>query len=228
VDKESFGKKILKSNNMKTLWPGVAVAIIVVLSFLLIRQCRSKPNPVDTTKVAMDALKSGYDSAKKQYLPQIAGLIKVKDSLTYQIDTLSASLALAHQDLQTRAGDIAQTLLSGGEARASHDTIRILQNCDSLRSQVIAGIPAVQSFEHISDSTIKIYASRSAIQDSIIGKLQKLNKLGDSTITAQQLQYEIIHKDDVSKTVQLRIYKPVAIGGVALVAAIIVLKFITK
>jgi hypothetical protein len=63
---------------------------------------------------------------------------------------------------------------------------------------------------------------RVAIKDSIIFFQEKTIRKADTTITAQQLQFEIIHKDDARKTAALKFYKPVAIGGMALAAIFIV------
>lgn len=209
------------------LWPGVAACLILVLACLLVYQhChKSAPGP-DASQQVMAAVKIGYDSCRRLDSPTIAAEMRRGDSLSGVVTRVTADLKRTRADLEDRATAISRTLASGDDARVLHDTIRIVQNCDSLRAEVKSGVPAVQGYMLLTDSAIATIVVRTIIQDSIISKLSRDVAAGRAAITAQQLQYEIVHKDDASKTAQLRIYRPVAIGGVGILAAIIVLKFI--
>jgi len=209
------------------LWPGLALAIILALAVLLAFKSCQKPVPgPDASQQVMAAVKAGYDSARRVDSPQLVALTRQKDSVSMVLDSVLSDLDHARADLQDRAAALSQTLASGDDARVLHDTIRIVQNCDSLRAEVKSGVPAVQGYMLLTDSAIATTVARAIIQDSIISKLSRDVAAGRAAITAQQLQYEIVHKDDASKTAQLRVYRPVAIGGVGILAAIIVLKFI--
>lgn len=210
------------------LWPGFALAIILLLGVLLLEKSCNKPTVVDTSATKMTQVKQGYDSAAAEYIAQVNALKDQRDSLTDVVDSLLARDLMMQYALDMMGDTVKNTLAALDRAKVLHDTIPILINCDSLEQEVKRGLPAVKGFEEISDSVIKAATSQAIVQDSMIAKLARLNSVASETITAQQLQYQILHKDDQSKTAQLKIYKPVALGGVALAAVIIALKFILK
>lgn len=203
------------------VWPGLSIAVIILLAFLLIRGCHTPPT-IDTSA----SIRAGYDSAKKIDAPIIARLSLEKDSLGNRIDTLTAALLDADQDLQARAGDLSKTMAALDQARERKDTAARLAHADTLEAEVKAGIPAVEGYTHLSDSLISVCSARGRISDSIIEKLTSLNRIADTTITKQQLQYDMLHKEYGRKSAQLIFYKPVAIGGLAVAAILIALKFI--
>lgn len=176
----------------------------------------------------MISIRAGYDSARRLDSPRLAALARQRDSVSEVLDSVLSDLDQARADLQDRAASVSLTLASGDRARILHDTIRIVENCDSLRAEVKSGLPAVQGYMLLTDSAIGSAVARAVIQDSMIAMLSRDVAAGRATITAQQLQYEIVHKDDASKTAKLRIYRPMAIGGAAIIVAEIVLKFILK
>lgn len=211
---------------LSKLWPGLALAIIALFAFLLLKQGCAQPVVADSTNQVMVAAKAGYDSAKRVDSPVIAVLTQKKDSLTDVVDSLSARLIITQYNLDELGDKITGTLEAGDLARVEHDTVEIVKNCDSLEVEVKADLPIIQGYTQLTDSLIRASVAQASVQDSIVAKLKSLNLVAGNTITAQQLQYAIINKDDMSKTAQLKIYRPVAIGGAALLAAIIVLKFI--
>lgn len=206
---------------LSKIWPGLSIALIILLAFLLIRGCKMTP-PVDNGA----SIRAAYDSAKRVDSPVIARLSREKDSLGNKIDTLTAALLDADQDLQARAGDLSGTMTALDQARERKDTVARLAHGDTLEAEVKAGIPAVKGYVRLTDSLINAGVAQRQVSDSIIVKLNSLNHVGETTITQQQLQYDILHKDFQHNTAQLKFYKPVAIGGAAAVAIIIVLKFI--
>lgn len=216
------------SNLLSKLWPGLSLALITLLLFLLLRGGCGNPAPAiaDTTKISMDALRRGYDSARGVDTPIIVRLTWKSDSLASAIDTLQGDLVHANENLQARAGDLGRTMEALDQARAARDTAARLLHGDTLEAEVKSGIPAVEGYTHLTDSLVKACVARGQVQDSIISRLRGLNLVANTTISRQRFYYEILHKDDVYKTAELKFYKPVAIGGVAVVAAIIVLKFI--
>lgn len=213
------------------LWPGLALAVILALGCLLLySKCnKAKPAPdPDMVAAVASARQAGYDSAQRLDTPQIMqDRVKI-DSLTDLTNDLLEDKLLLQFQLDTLGDRIGNTLVATDEARIKHDTVLIVQNCDSLEAQVKEGIPMVTGYTTLTDSIVKTYVARAVVQDSIIAKLIRDNALGASTITAQQLAYQIVNKDDNAKTAQLRIYKPVAKGGAAIIVGYIVLKILLK
>lgn len=205
------------------LWPGISLAIIAVLAFLLFRSCKTKPLPAADKSAALVA---SYDSTRRLDSTVIVDLTLQKDSLVDVADSLMARQTVMQFTLDTMGEHITGTMASLDVATIKHDTLKIILNCDSLEAQVKRGIPAVEGYTMLSDSLVKALVVSGTIQDSIIDKLTKDNKLASNVITAQQLDYSILNTDDKKKTAQLKIFKPVAIGGVAIVAGIILLKII--
>lgn len=209
------------------LWPGLALAIILGLGVLLaMKSCHNTVAP-DPAGQIMAGIKAGYDSAERVDHAAIAALEEQKDSLQNVLDSLSVREIMMQYKLDILGDTVKQTLAALDQAKVRHDTIPILVDCDSLEAQVKRGVPQVQGFEKLTDSIIRAASAEGAVQDSVIERLTRLNNVADATITAQQLQYEIVHKDDLSKTTQLKIYKPVAFGGVALVVAAILIKLLS-
>jgi hypothetical protein len=210
------------------IWPGFALAIILLLGWLLLEKSCNKAvtTAPDASQQVMAALKAGYDSAARADSPVIEALSYRSDSLQDVIDNLTARQTIMQYTLDVMGDTVKMTLAALDQARAKHDTVPMVVNCDSLEAQVKRGIPEINGYTQLTDSIIQAAVAEATVQDSVIAKLNQLNNMASSTITAQQLQYDIIHKDDVSKTAQLKFYKPAAIGGVGLLAAIIVLKII--
>lgn len=208
------------------LWPGLSLAIIALLLFLWLKSgCKSSPT-VDVTQTAMIAIKAGYDSAKAQDTPVIHRLNIKSDSLSQVLAAERKLRQATETNLQARAADLRQTLAALDQARAAHDTVDRIRQGDSLENQVVSGIPAVEGFTHLTDSMINSCEAQVAIKDSIIFFQDKLIKKSDTAITAQQLQFDIIHSDDMSKTKQLNFYKPAAKISMAVIAAAILIHFI--
>lgn len=208
------------------LWPGLAVAIILLGAFFWLRGCGNSPD-VDSSQKIENALQSGWDSAKRADLPIISRLKIHDDSLGHQLDQEKSRRLAAEQNLKTRKSNALQTVSRLDSARAARDTAAQLHQGIELENQVKAGIPAIEAYDHLTDSMINDFTDRMAIKDSIIFFQGKMLKKADTTITAQQVQYEIIHRAYDRKTMQLKFYKPVAIGGVATAAILIALKLIS-
>lgn len=210
------------------LWPGISLAIIVLLLFLWLKSgCKSSP-VVDAAQKAMTAIKAGYDSAKAQDTPVIHRLNIKSDSIGQVLASERKLRQATEANLQARATDLRRTLAALDQAREIHDTNSRIRQGDSLEAQVISGIPAVEGFTHLTDSMINSCEAKVAVKDSIIFFQDKLIKKGDTTMTAQRLQFDIVHSDDLSKTKQLSFYKPVAKISMGIIAAVIVIKTIVK
>lgn len=206
------------------LWPGLSLAIIALLLFLWLKSgCKSSP-AVDAIQSAMTAIKAGYDSARAQDTPVIHRLNIKSDSLAEQLQAERQRRQAVEGNLKDRAAQLRRTLAALDDARTQGDTAGRIRQGDSLEAQVVTGIPAVEGFTHLTDSMINTCEAQVAMKDSIIFFQGKLLKKADTTITAQQLQYAIIHKDDAKKTAQLKFYRPVAIGGIGVVAIAILIK----
>ncbi len=211
------------------LWPGFALAALLALGCMLLYSECNKPKPgPDPGQSVMASLKAGYDSAQRVDTPQIIALKAEKDSLYDLTNELRAGQLIMQYTIDTLGDKIGNTLVATDAARVKHDTITLLQNCDSLEAEVKQGIPMVTGYTKLTDSLVKAYVAETVVQDSIIAKLTRDNGIAGATITAQQLQYQIINKDDVTKTAELKIYRPVAIGGAAIIVGYVVLKILLK
>lgn len=210
------------STILSKLWPGLSLAIIALLSCLLIRDCRTKPVPIDTGALVT----AGYDSAQRVDTPQIVAWKARGDSLEDLVDSMHIRQIVMQFTLDTMGDNITHTMVGLDQAKIQHDTVQVTTDCDVLEALVKKGIPAVEGYTHLSDTIVNNLMAENSIQDSIIAKLTILNKMAGNTITAQQLDYSILNLDDKTKTAQLKIYKPVALGGMAAVVAFLVLKFI--
>ena len=210
------------------LWPGLSVALIALLLVLWLRAGCNKPSQPDTTQIAMQAIKAGYDSAKLQDTPVIHRLNIRADSLQAQLQAERQRRQAVEGNLKTRAVDLRRTLAALDQARADHDTAGRIRQSDTLEAQVVAGIPAVEGYTHLTDSMINACETQVAVKDSIIFFTNKLLKAADTAITAQRLQFDIVHSDDLSKTKQLSFYKPAAKISIGIILAAILVKFIAK
>ena len=195
---------------------------------LLYEKCNKGTPLPDIAQVKMNAAQAAYDSAKRQDTPIIARLNLKSDSLSKGWAADKQRLAAANQNLQARAVDLRNTLSALDQARVDHDTSGRLLHSDTLEAEVKAGIPAIEGYTHLTDSMINSCEAQVAIKDSIIYFKDKLLHAADTAMTAQRLAFDIIHRDDVSKTAQLKFYRPAAIGGAGILAAIIVLKIFFK
>lgn len=210
------------------IWPGFSLAIIALLLFLWLRTgCKSSP-VVDAAQKAMTAIKAGYDSAKAQDTPVIHRLNVKSDSIGQVLAAERKLRQTTETNLQARAADLRHTLAALDQARQNQDTAGRIRQGDSLEAQVVSGIPAVEGFTHLTDSMINSCESQVAIKDSIIFFKNKLLKDADTAMTAQRLQFDIVHSDDLSKTKQLNFYKPAAKISMGIIAAAIVIKTIVK
>lgn len=210
------------------LWPGLSLAIIALLLFLWLKSgCKSSP-AVDATQMAMMAIKAGYDSAKTQDTPVIHRLNIKSDSIGHLLVAERKLRQTTEANLQVRAADLRYTLAALDQARENQDTAGRIRQGDSLEKQIVSGIPAVEGFTHLTDSMINSCESEVAIKDSIIFFKNKLLKDADTAMTAQRLQFNIIHSDDLSKTKQLNFYKPAAKISIGVIIATIVIKNIVK
>lgn len=205
------------------LWPGLAVAAILIGAFFWLKGCGGSPD-VDSSQKIENALKSGWDSAKQADLPVIARLTSHDDSIARELAQEKSRRITAEADLKMQKSNALQTVSRLDSARAARDTAGQLYQGIELENQVKAGIPAIEAYAHLTDSMINDCTDRVAIKDSIIFFQGKMLKKADTTITAQQLQYDIVHKAYDRKDRQVKFYRPVAIGGVVAMAIIIALK----
>lgn len=173
------------------------------------------------------AIKAAFDSAKAQDTPIIHRLNVKSDSIGQVLAAERKLRQTTEINLQARGADLRRTLAALDQAREIHDTAGSIKQGDSLETQVVSGIPAVEGFTHLTDSMINSCEAEVAIKDSIIFFKDKLLKAADTTITAQQLQYAIVHKDDAKKTAQLKFYRPTAIGGIGIFVVITLIKLIS-
>ena len=208
------------------LWPGLAVAAILIGAFFWLKGCSGSPD-VDSSKKIENALKSGWDSAKRADLLVIAWLNMRDDSIARELNQEKSRRMAAETNLKIRKSNALQTVSRLDSARAARDTAGQLHQGIELENQVKAGIPVIEAYAHLTDSMINDCSDRVAIKDSIIFFQGRMLKKADTTITAQQLQYDIVHKAYDRKDRQLKFYRPITIGGIALAAILVTLKLIS-
>jgi len=216
---------------MKAFFIGLAIGAAIVVALVLMRGC-SKTTPLQQSKTAVDSIESikrhVYDSAQRVDSPIIAFQRVEIDSFLDVTNSLHATQLIMKYAMDSLKDHIGNTLAALDEARGRHDTVKIGRNCDSLEAQVKQGIPMVTGYNTLTDSIIQAHVAIEVIQDSTIAMLTRDNIAAHGVITAQDLRYQVISADDKTKTMQLKIYKPVAIGGVVVFIVITTLKILLK
>jgi len=209
----------------------IAILLGAAICFTLMRWC-GKSTPLQQSKTAVDSFdrvkRHMYDSAQRMDSPIIAYQRIEIDSFLDITNSLHASQVIMKYNMDSLKDRIGNTLAALDEARGRHDTVKVGRNCDSLEAEVKDGVPMVTGYSTLTDSIIQTHIAIEVIQDSTIAMLTRDNIAAHGVITAQDLRYQVVNADDKIKTIQLRIYKPVAIGGAAIIAAEIIYKILLK
>jgi hypothetical protein len=205
----------MKANLIK-YWPLIAGVILVIIAF---RGCNPLPTHNDEKK-ASDTRAASYQVDTGRYLRVIADLSFQKDSLQTALDTTRSQLVAVRQANAGRMVAVQKTLASGNEAARRRDTAAILINWDSLRAQVIAGLPALAVQDSLCQETINTCMRQGMVKDSLTVAFRTLWLKADSNYAAQLKAYNGLYGDYKKASNGLKFNKTLSRGlAVALLVA---------
>lgn len=194
------------------------IAGAIFLLIMTFRSCKSLPSHKDE-KVVSDARAAAYQVDTGRYLRIIADLSFQKDSLQTALDTTRSQLAAVRQANAGRVVAVQKTLASGNDAARRRDTAAILVNWDSLRAQVIAGLPALAVQDSLCQETINTCIRQGVVKDSLTASFRTLWLKADSNYTAQLKAYNGLYGDYRKASAGLKFNKTLSRGlAVALLA----------
>lgn len=207
------------------------VAIIIILSCLAggilfyLKGCSPGPVPDRRPVDSILALQRSQDSAAAI---KIDSLTRLDSWHRHREDSLTAALKDKRAQLNAKAAAYRELVARGDDAAARRDTVAALANADTMREQAREGLPVIREYIDLSDSTVREYEARMAIKDSIIVTWADLSRHKDTTISILRTNYNKVYADDVKRIKWDRLWKPVAIGGVAYVIGTIVMQALKK
>jgi hypothetical protein len=150
----------------------------------------------------------------------IADLSFRNDSLQTRLDTVTRQLSAIRRDNAGRVQSVRKTLASGEDAARRRDTAAIIVNWDSLRAQVIAGLPALAVQDSLSQEVINAYIRQGVVKDSLTVAYRTLWLKADSNYSAQLRAYNGLYADYKKVNLGLKFNKTLSRGlAVALLAA---------
>lgn len=211
----------------------IAVAIILlsvaggVLFYM--RGCHSGPSPETAAAIQRaDSAQHELDSLKTVTLPQIAQLCRDTAAGNRRYDSLRRADSSVRVDIYAGIAAVKENLTAGDAAAARHDTAAILINWDSLRAQVKAGLPIVIKHDTLDMEQILACEANGRVKDSLAAGWERLYHAADTANTFQKKAFAGLQKDFNRQQFALKIWKPVAIGGVAYTVLSIVIHSLKK
>jgi len=206
----------------------ITVAILLLAGGISVwKGCRPGPSH--------DAEDKHLDSAAVKLTHQQDSLVTViirlrKDSagLQQRFDSTRRYDSVVREDLMARAQVVRNTLTGGDLAASRRDTAAILINWDSLRAEVKAGLPIVILHDSLSQEQISTCLEQGRVKDSIVESWHTLFVLTDTAYRQSRTAYKGLLKDYDHQQFQLKIWKPVAIGGAAYIALSIIIHSLKK
>lgn len=195
------------------------IAAGVFLLIMAFRQCNNLPSHRGEGK-SMDSVAVALAAKEKAGEVKLAALTRQKDSLQHIVDTTQKQLQAVRKDLSARAIAVLQNLANGSQAIGKHDTLWRLQNCDSLRAQVAAGLPVVIAQDSLSQETIAACMAEGAVKDSIAASYLDLWQTTKTAYSQQRAAYVGLLKDYNKANGRLKFNKTMTRGlAIALLAA---------
>jgi len=202
---------------LKKYWP-----LLIAGAFLLwvaFRGCNNLPSHKDEKK-SLDSLNNAYQVLVGQQQRKISELTFQNDSLEKRLDSTARRLNAVRWDLSARAVAVRQTLASGADAARRRDTTAIVINWDSLRAQVITGLPIVVAQDSLSQAMINDCLAQGAIKDSVATAYRYLWMTADSAYGKQRSAYNSLFADYKKANSRLKFNKTLSRGlAIALLAA---------
>lgn len=188
---------------MKNVWSKITaiplkywllIAAGIFLMIMAFRSCNNLPSHKQEGK-NMDSLQIAYASEKAADLHRIAELSFQKDSIQDRFDSLDALYKAVKQDASARVSAVRQNLASGADAIAKHDTLWRLQNCDSLRAQVAAGLPVIAAQDSLCQAMVNACMAEGGVKDSLISSYATLWRKADTAYSQQRAAYVGLYSD---------------------------------
>lgn len=200
-----------------TTWLLIAGGIfLLVMAF---RSCNNLPSHKDEKK-GLDSLATAYEVQVGKQQRQITALTVENDSLQKRLDSANMQLAIVRKDAAARVIAVQQTLASGDQAALHRDTAAIIVNWDSLRAQVIAGLPVVIAQDSLSHQVIDDCMRQGVVKDSLITVYRGLWMLADTNYARQLQAYNGLFVDYTKANSRLKFNKTLSRGlAIALLAA---------
>jgi hypothetical protein len=200
------------------------VAIIIILIglaggiLLYAKVCRSGPSPetIVATRKADSALHA-LDSTQAAVFPIIALLRQDTAHKARIIDSLKQEKASLEKEQSDKGSAIFQTLDQGDSAVAQADTAAIIDNWIKLSGAVRDIAPVIRSKDSVTQAVIDQCFELGKVKDSIAAHWEGLYYVADTTARLQKQANVLLKRDFDRQQFQVKIWKPVAIGGVSIV-----------
>jgi hypothetical protein len=208
----------------------IAVGLVVGIGgVLFFKGCRSGPSPETiSATIRADSAQHVLDSTKAVDLPQIALLRADTARKARHIDSLQHDRDSLGKDLAIRGRQVQQLLDEGDAADSSNDCAAIRVNWDSLRAEVKAGLPIVMANDKISNEEITAFIAQGRVKDSLAMYWERLFHSADTANTLQKMAFTSLQKDFNKQQFAMKVWKPVAIGGMGLVVLDIIIHSLKK
>jgi hypothetical protein len=194
---------------LKKYWPLLIAA--AVLLFIALRSCNPVPSHKEEKK-GQDSMAVQYKADKAKDLQQIAALNLSNYRLKYQLDSTQILLAFTRKDAAGRIEAVKNTLASGADAARRRDTAAIIVNWDSLRAQVVAGLPVITAEDSLSQRVIADCLQQGMVKDSLIYAYKDLWQKADTAYTRSALAYNGLYVDYTRLNRQFKFNKTLSRG----------------
>jgi hypothetical protein len=191
----------------------------IFLLIIAFRGCNNLPSHKDEKK-EMDSLSAAYEGQIGALKRDNVNLSFQKDSIQRKFDSASLELAANRKDGAAKIEAVKQTLTSGDRAAARRDTAAMLINWDSLRAQVVAGLPVVVANDSLSQQVIAACVAQGAVKDSLIANYATMWQKADNAYSRQRAAYNGLYTDYSKANSRLKFNKTLSRGlAIALLVA---------
>jgi hypothetical protein len=208
-------------------WKLLVLGVVVVLIFFLWKGC--KPGPDHSgDKTTVDSVHVDLAAVVKSGQQRIAVLQRDSAEKEVEIDALIADKLNMQRDLNSRSQIVTQTIASGNRARAIHDTLLILSNCDSLREEVISDIPVIEGYQDLTDSLIGALSAQGIVKDSIAANWKYLFLKADSAESIENGKYNALYSDYLKDQRKIKFTNVLGKIGAGVIAALTIGLLIKK
>lgn len=190
---------------MKSIVPYLVVAVLAAaVTILAMRGCSNITSPPPGRTAVDSAVKAdaAYAKAQNETISRLRADSSDKADIIEQDES---QINWYQVQLSTDAGAIDGTLQSYDNAKVVHDTVKIVQSCDTLAREVVAAKSAVKDYMDANDSLVSAFIQQGEIKDSISRTWQDAFLHADSSRSFLQAKYDTLYNDDVKKTRKLKI-----------------------
>jgi hypothetical protein len=207
----------------------IAIILISLGGGILFYWKGCSPGPSHDNEAAqLDSLQKDFAAFKSSKESEIDGLRRDTALNNRRMDSMRIRDSLLLVDLTARLKQVRLTLDSGDTAGFRMDTAAIIQNWVALRSEVREGIPVVIAKDSLSQQEIALCMEQGRVKDSIAEGWHALFLRSDSLNTRTDAAYKGLLKDYDKDQFKIKILKPIAIGGAAVILFEVVKAIIPK